>query len=112
MKRHATTILSFLLASSVTAPLNAKESENETMMRQIAECGYVIGQVEGEGIALDYGTDTWNPIVSQVSQGTGLDAAPFLKIAEAKFKRIERKMGADYALKRLIKRAHECNELL
>lgn len=112
MNKSSFSVAALAVASIAASPLAAKESENETSMRQIAECGYVIYQVEREGIALEYGAETWDSIVTQVSQGTGLEARPYLEMAQAKYKRMERKMGADYAFERLKKRAQECNAQL
>lgn len=112
MKKRSYSVAGLVIAGIATSPLAAKESENEQAMRQIAECGYVIYQVEREGVALQYGAETWDSIVTQVGQGTGLEARSYLEMAQAKYKRMERKMGADYAFKRLKKRAQECNAQL
>ncbi len=112
MKRFALFTAAAALSGTALAPVHAKESENETMMRQVAECGYVVSQAENEGVALKHGAATWDSIVSQVSQGTGLDAKPYLEQARATYKRYERKMGADYAFKRLVNRANDCNDQL
>lgn len=112
MKISSISVAALAIAGIATSPLAAKESENEKSMRQIAECGYVIYQVEREGVALEYGAEMWDSIVTQVSQGTGLEARPYLEMAEAKYKRIERNMGADYTFERLKERAKECNAQL
>lgn len=108
-------IAALLLVSAPFAaitPAAAKKSEEETLMQLAAECGYVISQAEGEGSQMSHGSDTWNTIVSNVSQSTGLDARPYIEMAVAKYKRMQRKMGADYTFKRLKNRAQECNAQL
>ncbi|OCC23562.1 hypothetical protein MB02_10300 [Croceicoccus estronivorus] len=111
-----TRLQKILLAASAVPFVSASpamaESEEEKIIRFAAECTYVTKTVEKEGIGLKHSGDEWLGMLSQVEQKAGIDALPYLNQAKAKYNRHAKKMGADWAFKRMISRARECDKQL
>lgn len=99
-----------LLATPAAAIAAGKEEKK--IMRQITECAYVINMAEQNGVNLKHGSVTWNDLASRSRQQLGLDATPYVAEARAKYTKRARVMGADEALRHMVKRARDCNAQL
>jgi len=87
----------------------AKEFSEEDLVRIASECAYVITEVGADVGTRSTGQD-WLSVLNNLSQKTGIDPIPHIDAAKAKYRRSERKMGADYTFKRMKERARNCDE--
>lgn len=96
-----------ILAAST--PAVAKDPSPKKLMDMAARCAYVVGVAEGSNVQLNYGSADWYSVVRLLEQNTGLDGEQYLKLAQAKYNKRARVMGADEAYKYMLGLAKTCD---
>lgn len=106
-----TTTAAALCLASVT-PLHAASKEEQKMMKLFAECAYVMKVAEGAGAKLRNSAAVFEQAKAGYAVKWQMDPANADAEARAKYKKRERVMGAQEAMKKLISRARECDAQL
>lgn len=114
--RFATTITCGLIAalclpalSLPAAALAAKDPGPKKAMELSADCAYVVGVAEGNGVKLNYTSADWLTFARLLEQKFGFNSDEATQLARAKRERQARIMGADQAYKSMLKTAKSCD---
>lgn len=91
------------------AALAAKDPSPKKLMETSADCAYVVGVAESNGVELNYTAADWLAIARLVEQNFGFNSDEALKLARAKRERQARVMGAYEAYQSMLRSAKSCD---
>lgn len=101
--------LGLIAATAMPASLAAKDPSPKKLMELSADCAYVVGVAEGNGVKLNYTSADWLTVARLMEQKFGFNSDEAMKLARAKRERQARVMGADEAFKSMLRTAQSCD---
>lgn len=92
-----------------TVALAAKDPSPKKLMEVSADCAYVVGVAESNGVKLDYTSADWLTFARLLEQKFGFNSDEATQLAIAKRNRQARVMGADEAYQSMLRTAKSCD---
>jgi|JI8StandDraft_2_1071088.scaffolds.fasta_scaffold432289_1 hypothetical protein len=109
MRLSKTIAIGLIAAVGIPAVLAAKDPSPKKIMEMAADCAYVVGVAEGNGVKLNYTSADWLTMTRLMEQNFGFNSDEAMQLARAKRERQARVMGADDAYKSMLRTAQNCD---
>jgi len=109
MRLSSTIALGLIAAIATPAALAAKDPSPKKLLELSADCAYVVGVAEGNGVKLNYTSADWLTVARLIEQKAGFNSDEAMKLARAKRERQARTMGADAAYNSMLRTAQSCD---
>ena len=100
------------MSATIPAPAAARDHTPQEIARIMADCAHVVEVAETSGAAFAHSSGDWKKWLVDYSRAQGVSATRQIDLVQARYRKHARVLGADAALKDMLRKARVCDTRL